>query len=56
MTKQNKKQQQLTDDEVSKLLYDLLFKQKVNQLGNLDIEHHKEYVVVDKGSNKTEQK
>jgi hypothetical protein len=30
------KKHELTEDEKSKLLYDLLFKQKVNQLGNLN--------------------
>ncbi len=46
MKKQNKKQKELTDDEKSKLLYDLLFNQKVNQLGNLNIEHRENSVVI----------
>ena len=37
-------------EEKSELLYDLLFKQKVDKLGDLNIEHHYEYVVVDKAS------
>ena len=52
MTKQK---EALIETEKSELLYKLLFKDKVDQLGNLKIEHHDGYVVVDKGSSKTEE-
>ena len=52
MKKQNR--QELTEEQKSELLLKLLFKDKVEKLGNLDIEHHDDYVVVDKGSNKNE--
>ena len=35
------------DDEVKgRVLYDLLFNQKVKKLGNLDVTHYKNYVVI----------
>jgi hypothetical protein len=47
--------QELSEEQKSKLLYDLLFNQKVDQLGNLKVERHEGYVVVDEMYNKAEQ-
>jgi hypothetical protein len=36
-----------TDDELKgKVLYDLLFNRKVKKLGDLDVEQHSDYVVI----------
>jgi len=43
------KKQELTEEQKSELLHKLLFKDKVAKLGNLNVEHHDDYVVVDKG-------
>jgi len=48
------KKQELTEEQKSKLLHKLLFKDKVEKLGNLNVEQRDGYVVVDKGSNKIE--
>ena len=48
------KRQELTEEEKSELLHKLLFKDKVEKLGNLNVEHRDGYVVVDKGSSKNE--
>jgi hypothetical protein len=44
------KKQELTEEQKSELLHKLLFKDKVEKLGDLNIEHHVDYVVVDRGS------
>jgi hypothetical protein len=49
-----KQKKTLTQEDKERLLYDLLFKQKVEKLGNLNVEQRDGYVVVDKGSNKIE--
>jgi len=41
------KKQELTEEQKSELLHKLLFKDKVEKLGNLNVEHHDDYVVVD---------
>jgi hypothetical protein len=33
----------------SKVLYDLLFNKKIKKLGNLEIQHYDDHVVVDRG-------
>ena len=48
------KKQELTEEQKSELLHKLLFKDKVEKLGNLDIEHRDGYVVVDKGCSENE--
>jgi len=48
------KKYELTEDEKSELLYELLFKDKVSKLGNLSVEQRDGYVVVDKGCSKNE--
>ncbi len=48
------KKQELTEEQKSELLHKLLFKDKVEKLGNLNVEHHDDYVVVDKGCGKKE--
>ena len=50
----NQKKQELTEKQKSELLHKLLFKDKVEKLGNLNVEHHEGYVVVDKGCSKNE--
>jgi hypothetical protein len=52
--KKQKKKTELTEEQKSKLLHKLLFKDKVSKLGNLNVEHHEGYVVVDKGCSKNE--
>jgi hypothetical protein len=47
------KKQELTEEQKSELLYNLLFKNKVSKLGNLNVEQRDGYVVVD--SNRTQQ-
>ena len=45
------------DDEVKgRVLYDLLFNQKVKKLGNLDVTHHNGYVVVNTNRKKNDYK
>ena len=34
------------DEHTGKVLYDLLFNKKVEQLGDLDVEQHDDYVVL----------
>ena len=34
------------DEQTGKVLYDLLFKKKVEQLGALEVEQHDDYVVL----------
>jgi|ETN01SMinimDraft_4_1059930.scaffolds.fasta_scaffold611758_1 hypothetical protein len=43
-----KKKTELTEEEKSEPLHKLLFKDKVETLGNLKVEHHADYVVVNK--------
>ncbi len=46
MNKEDREKEKLLKEKV---LYKLLFKDKVKKLGNLTIEHHDGYVVVDSG-------
>jgi len=34
------------DEHTGKVLYDLLFNKKVKKLGNIDVTHYKNYVVI----------
>jgi len=49
-----KQKKTLTQEDKERLLYDLLFKQKVEKLGNLNVEQRDGYVVVDKGCSENE--
>jgi hypothetical protein len=49
------KKQELTEEQKSELLHKLLFKDKVEKLGNLNVEQRDGSVVVDKGCSKSEQ-
>ena len=52
--KKQKKKTELTEEQKSELLHKLLFKDKVEKLGNLSVEQRDGYVVVDKGCSKNE--
>ena len=46
MNKEDREKEQLLKEQV---LYDLLFNKKVDKLGNLTVQHHDGFVVVDSG-------
>ena len=49
MNKEDRERDKLLKEKV---LYDLLFNKKVDKLGNLTVQHHDGFVVVDSGGKK----
>ena len=49
MNKEDREKDKLLKEKV---LYDLLFNKKVDKLGNLTVQHHDGFVVVDSGGKK----
>ncbi len=49
MNKEDREKEQLLKEQV---LYDLLFNKKVDKLGNLTVQQHDGFVVVDSGGKK----
>ena len=52
MYKEDREKEQLLKEQV---LYDLLFNKKVDKLGNLTVQQHDGYVVVDSGGKKDDE-
>jgi hypothetical protein len=52
MNKEDRKKEQLLKEQV---LYDLLFNKKVDKLGNLAVQHHDGFVVVNSGAKKDDE-